>query len=42
MHHKIEEYFGVDDSYQFGDTCIEVFENGKEALLKYIVIRRFN
>ncbi len=33
---KPYEYFGVDGSCQDGDTCFEVFENGKDALLRYM------
>ena len=33
---KPYEYFGVNDSFQDGDAWIEVFENGKDALLRYM------
>lgn len=35
---KPYEYFGVNDSFQDGDAWIEVFENGKEALLRYMAL----
>ena len=35
---KPYEYFGVNDSFQDGDAWIEFFENGKEALLRYMAL----